>query len=139
MNCGNLFVPDQQERIRIVYGQAGVEDIGKVFATEFRKCCAIDLCAFGQRFVGRAADGIDASIHIQRKAEVGGGVFNCVLTGTCGKCCGMTIQGRGWIQWLHVKVFDLTAAPTGRHTQCLVITEHGRIVVKVCFKVVVTG
>ena len=139
VNCGNLFVPDQQERIRIVYGQTGVEYIGKVCAAEFGKCCAIDLCAFGQRFVGRTADGIDISIHIQRKAKVGGGVLNCVLAGTCGKRCGVTVQGRGRIQWLHVKVFDLTSAPTGCHTQCLVITEHGRIVVKVCFKVVVTG
>ena len=31
--------------------RAGVEYIGKVFATEFGECCAIDLCAFGQRFV----------------------------------------------------------------------------------------
>lgn len=139
VNCGNLFVPNQQECVRIVYGQTGVEYISKVFATEFGECGAVDLCAFGQRLVGRAADGIDISIQIQSKAEVGGGVFNCVLAGTCGKCCGVTIQGRSWIQWLHMKVFDLTAAPTGRHTQCLVITEHGRIVVKVCFKVVVTG
>ena len=122
-----------------MYGQAGVEYIGKVFATEFGKCGAIDLCAFGQRFVGRAANGIDISIHIQRKAKVGSGVSDCVLAGAGGKCCGMTIQGRGGVQWLHVKVFDLTAAPTGCHTQCLMVAEHGRIVVKGGFKVVVTG
>ena len=122
-----------------MYGQTEVEYIGQVLAGELGKRGAAYLCSFDQRLVGRAADGIDISIHIQSKAEVGGGVFNCLLTGTCSECRGVPIQRRSRIQRFHMKVLDPTAVPTGCHTQCLMIIEHGWVVVEVCFKVVMTG
>ena len=139
VGSGDLFLPNQQKSFIVVHSQACIEYAGKLFAAEFGKCSAADLCPIQQGLIRCGPNGIDLPINLNCKAKILDSVFHRICTGAGRECSRIAIQRGRRIQRNHMEVFDLTSMPMGADTQCLVIAEHRRVVVKGSCVVVVTG
>ena len=124
VGCGHFLVPDKQQRVRRMHGEARVQDVCQLLALQLRKCGTTDLGTVEQGFVGRHADGIQIATHAKSQTEVFSRVRHSFIAGTFHEFVGIAIQGGSHIQRLNVQFADLTAAPYALLGQPLVMAEH---------------
>ena len=126
VDCGNLFVPDEQQGLLAEQGHAGVENVRQLVPFELGQGGAVDFGPPQEALVGCVPDGVVAVVHLHGEAQV----LCCVLhrlpadAGSEGGALG--VERSVLVQRFDMQALDLAALPLAFLGLVLVIPQHSR-------------
>ncbi len=124
VDCGDLFVPNQDKGFGTEMAEEGVEDLGKLGFRELVEPGTADLCAVEQTLVGGLAHGVEFAVKLDRETEIVDGVLHGLNT-DAGSKVGQTGEAeRVFLQRLDVELVYRASGPCAAVTELLLIPEE---------------
>ena len=124
MNCGDLFVPNQDKGFGTEMAEEGVENLGKLSFCELVETRAADLRTVEQALVGGFTHGVELLVKADGETEVVEAVLHSLRADAGGKLLERGVAGGIVIQRLHMELIDCAMAPLAAGTDLLLVTEE---------------
>ena len=124
MDCGDLFVPNQDKGFGTKMAEEGVEDLGKLGFRELVEARAADLRTVEQALIGGFPHGVELLVKADGETEIVEAVLHGLRADARGKLLERGVAGGIVIQRLHMELIDCAMAPLAAGTNLLLVTEE---------------